>query len=636
MNKIVKEIQVHIDSQAFAEKPSDDEMSAMMSAISNRITQSISTVSPLELANLVGNLGQSVVLATMQGRRLKENMIQQQVLALDFDNSTDKKAKLEGASYQTYNSIKENEFIQKHAAFTYKTLSYTEGWERFRVFFILKEPLHSAKEVRNAYEYLLEKFPHADKKIKDCSRLFMGGRAAEEINYDNILPINLFQSSESTNKPALTSINQDYLQSMGTHLPTYKLIKQGLFKEVSERWKKYGDMNFPDTAAAIRYFRTLPMADLLQTPPNPFRNLFERDFRPSCSIWNPTDTTTWLYTQQNATGKNGNNRSYDIIRVIQKLLRQPYKKYHKDVPYDMAVQFLIEQTGIKIDVSEEIEIIRNQADLFKEVLLSDTLMYTDPDLYQIFSKYKYSVYIVAIIDIFKMNLNYDGEKIRCLTHMSVENLAIRLQCSKHKVSKLLNLMAFTGILAKLDEDQIPEELLEKIKKSQTHEYRDDNWLERKVPRKYHSNIYELTNGMEDVLLIKQKCAELISKGFTQKGFSKEWVERSFGKAEADRVFPQDKNRAISEVSNAITEDIHKVALEHIQTKGYVIVNELKAEIQQLWGSKGFVEYKYHQAIGEMLESYDIKKVRLTRDLKNQLGITDLSPKANPTILMKNI
>ena len=77
-------------------------------------------------------------------------------------------------------------------------------------------------------------------------------------------------------------------------------------------------------------------------------------------------------------------------------------------------------------------------------------------------------------------------------------------------------------------------------------------------------------------------------------------------------------------------------MEHIQAKGYVIVNELKAEIQQLWGSKGFVEYKYHQAIGEMLEAYDIKKVRLTRELKNQLGITDLSSKVNPTILMKNI
>ena len=635
-NKIVKEIQVHIDCQAFTEKPNDDEMSVIMQAIHNRITKSVSNVSPLELANLVGNLGQSVVLATMQGSRANGNMIQQQALALDFDNSTNKKAKLEGASYQTYDSIKENEFTQKYAAFMYKTLSHTEDWERFRVIFILETPLYSAEEVRNAYKYLLEKFPHADQKIKDCSRLFMGGRASEEINYNNELPINLFQSSGITNKHDSTLNNQDYLQSVGTHLPTYKLIKQGRFKEVSERWKKYGDMNFPDTAAAIKYFRTLPMAELLQTPPNPFRNLFERDFKPSCSIWNPKDTNTWLYTQQNATGKNGNNRSYDIIRVMQKLLRQPYKKYHKDLPYDMAVQFLIEHTGIKIDVSEEIEIIRNQADLFNEVLLSDTLMHTDPDLYQIFSKYKYSVYIVAIIDIFKMNLNYDGENIRCLTYMSLENLAIRLQCSKHKVSKLLNLMAFTGIIAKLDEDKIPEELLVKIKKSQTHEYRDDNWLERKVPRKYHNNIYELTNGMEDVLLIKGKCAELISKGFTQKAFSKEWVERSFGKAEADRVFPQDKNRAISEVSKAITEDIHKVALEHIQAKGYVIVNELKAEIQHLWGSKGFVEYKYQQAIGEMLESYDIKKVRLTRELKNQLGITDLSSKVNPTILMKNI
>ena len=175
-NKIVKEIQVHIDCQAFTEKPNDDEMSVIMQAIHNRITKSVSNVSPLELANLVGNLGQSVVLATMQGSRANGNMIQQQALALDFDNSTNKKAKLEGASYQTYDSIKENEFTQKYAAFMYKTLSHTDDWERFRVIFILETPLYSAEEVRNAYKYLLEKFPHADQKIKDCSRLFMGGR----------------------------------------------------------------------------------------------------------------------------------------------------------------------------------------------------------------------------------------------------------------------------------------------------------------------------------------------------------------------------------------------------------------------------------------------------------------------------
>lgn len=633
VNKIVEEIKVHIDNQAFAEKPSDDEMKPAMSAVSKRITRSVSTVSPLELANLVGNLGQTVVLATMQGRRLKENMIQQQALALDFDNSTDKKAKLEGESYQTYNNIKENEFIQEHAAFMYKTLSHTEDWERFRVFFILEKPLDSAEQVTNAYKYLLNKFPQADTKIKDCTRLFMGGRAAEEINYNNTLPINLFQRSEITDIDILNSNNHDRSKDIAT----YKLIKQGQFEEVSYRWKKYGDITLPDRAAAITYFQTIPMADLLQTPANPFRNLFEKDFNPSCSIWNPPDTNTWLYTQQNATGKNGKCLSYNIIQVIQELLRKPYGKIYSVIPYDMAVQFLIEHTGIKIDVSKEIEVTRHQADFIKRALLSDTLMYDDPVLYQIFRKYNYSVYVAAIIDIFKMNLHYDGKADRCLTYMSVQNLAIRLQCSQQKVSKLLNLMTFTRILTKLDDDQIPETLLEQLKRTQTQSCNNNGeWKDRKKARQYRSNVYVFTKQMEDMLLIREKCDALISKSFTQKGFSKEWVERSFGKAEADRVFPQDKNRAISEVSNAITEDIHKVALEHIQAKGYVIVNELKAEIQHLWGSKGFVEYKYQQAIGEMLESYDIKKVRLTRELKNQLGITDLSSKVNPTILMKNI
>ena len=629
MDEILKEIQLHIDNLGYSEKPSGNEIKS----ISNRITRSVSIVTPAELANMVGNLGQTVVLATMHGKRHKANIIQQQVLALDFDNApTGKKTKLEGESYQSYKNIKEHEFIQQYGSFMYKTFSHSDEWEKFRVVFVLDTPLYSAEQVESAYKFLMGKFPTADKTAKDCSRLFFGGIAAEEINYNNKLPVNLFQSSEIINVPT----NSDRSQGIATHIPTYKLIKQGCFEEVKERWKKYSNITLPDKVAAVTYFKTIPMADLLETPANPFRNLFEKDVKPSCSIWNPTDTHTWLYTQQNAIGKNGKKRSYNIIQVMQKLLRQPYGKYDNEVPYDMAVQFLIEHTGIKINVSKEIETIRNQVDFFKEALLSDTLIHTDPEVYQIFCKYKYSLYISAILDIIKMNLYDDGGTIRCLTHMSIENFSIRLQCSKHKVSKLLNLMAFTNILLKLNEEQIPEKLLTNIKRTQTHNYQNGTWKERKTARKYRSNVYELTNGMEDVLLIKGKCAELISKGFTQKGFSKEWVERSFGKAEADRVFPQDKDRAISEVSNAITEDIHKVALEHIQAKGYVIVNELKAEIQHLWGSKGFVEYKYQQAIGEMLESYDIKKVRLTRDLKNQLGITDLSPKANPTILMKNI
>ena len=136
------------------------------------------------------------------------------------------------------------------------------------------------------------------------------------------------------------------------------------------------------------------MAELLGISDNPFRDLFESDLNnPSCSIWKPDNSDTWLYTRFNSQGKNGKQKSSHIIQVIQKLLRP---KGGIDAPYDLAIQFLIEQTGIKIEVSPEIEELRMQADQFKEFLLSDTLQHTYPEIYQLFCRFKYVPYINAV------------------------------------------------------------------------------------------------------------------------------------------------------------------------------------------------------------------------------------------------
>lgn len=626
MEKILEKIQLHIDSKKYSTKPNE----YTMGKLSVRIVDQVADVTPSELANLVGNLGQSMVLATMSGTRLKINMIQQQVLALDFDNTIkDKykqKIKATGENYQSYSTIKQNDFIQKYASFMYKTFSYSNDWEKFRVVFILDTPLYSNEDVRVAYKYLREKFPSSDPKTVDSSRLFLGGKSAEEINFKNKLPTTLFSNTDFATKKNSRNVTKN------NYVPAYKLVKECEFEELSKRWKPYGGVNVPDLTAAIDYLIRIPMAELLETPGTSFRNIFEKDKNPSCSIWKPTDSEIWLYTQQNITTSNGTHPTYTIIQVMQKLLRNYYKKYNSDVPKDIALQFLIKYIGIKVEGTQEIQELRLQVDNFKKILLSDFLKSEYPSIYEIYGRY--STDIVAILDLVKEDLREDAGTLRCLTYKSVEHFAIELKCSKQKVSKLLNLMTFTGILKKLDKDQIPEQLLTNIQKNQTHKYTNGTYEIRKSPRKYHSNVYELTNVMENFSIIRDKCTALSAKGFTQKGFSKEWVERTFGKSEADRIFPQDKKRSISVVSNAITDDIHKVALTHIEADGYVVVNELKLEIQKLWGSKGFVDYKYSQAISELLEAYNIKKVRLTRELKDELGITGLPSKASPTILIK--
>ncbi|MDK6882095.1 hypothetical protein QP287_24825, partial [Escherichia coli] len=106
-----------------------------------------------QLAAAVGDHGQTMVLATMDGSRKKENMIQQQVAAIDFDNSETrlnakgevikdengkaKKFKTEGRNYSSVAEIYQDPWVQKNASFIYSTFSHRNDWHRFRVVFFL-------------------------------------------------------------------------------------------------------------------------------------------------------------------------------------------------------------------------------------------------------------------------------------------------------------------------------------------------------------------------------------------------------------------------------------------------------------------------------------------------------------------
>lgn len=635
-------IQLHIDSQPFTAKPQKEQAGKL----TNRITNAITAVTPEELAQLVGTEGRTMVLATMNGKRTKLNMMQQQALALDFDNKDDDTGlKTEGFFYQTIQETLEDEFIKQHAAFIYKTFSYTPEWEKFRVVFILDKPLTTNEQVEGAYRYLMERYPNADRATKDSSRLFYGGREAIAIQYSNTLAADSLPVAEAAQKapaarkpvqaravkPIQTAAQVMQEEPEDAEIPTYKLIRMGEREQVKARLSAmYGDITVPDDMAAITYIKSLPMMELLGIKRSPFRDLFEADEHPSASIWLPENSSAWQYTRQNKVGKNGNKQSFNTLQVIQKLLSTKGKEY----PYGLAIDYLIDVTGVNIEVSEELAEMRKQADRFKEILLSESFKSNYKELYEIFGKYKYTGDVNKIIDIFKMNIYDDNGTLRSLTRMSVENIALRLDCSDERARRLLNLLTLTGVTEKLDDTNIPEKLLATIKRTQTHYYLNGEWIERKTARAYRSNVFEMNNLIDSFPSINERCVALTEHSFTQRaGLSREYVQRTFGQDEADRVFPQDKGRTTSKKSDAITLDIHKIAMSSLTEKGYVIVNELKTATQRKWKSKGYTDYKYKQAVGEMIDSYGLKKISLTNELKMSFGITHLSPTARPTILM---
>lgn len=180
-----------IDNQKFDTKPTVSDTKK----INATIIQHPASVTPQELARLVGDEGRTMVLATMDGKRAKDNMVQQQVVAIDFDNTRmvktksgkSMKAQTTGKDYTSVAEIYQDPWIQANAAFMYTTFSHTETWHRFRVVFFLDKPLSNPKQVEMLYTWLMDKYPTADKSAKDASRLFFGGTESLEINFNNVL-----------------------------------------------------------------------------------------------------------------------------------------------------------------------------------------------------------------------------------------------------------------------------------------------------------------------------------------------------------------------------------------------------------------------------------------------------------------
>ena len=145
------------------------------------------------MAQLIGEKGHSFSPAVFSGGTKKENFLHQQLIGLDFDH---------GATFADVRDKADKYGIP--ILFAYKTFSWTETDERFRVIFALSEPLSDGFTVEAIIAMLMKIFKVADPCCKDCSRLFFGGKGClyvadepAELTYNDLLvAFNVFMEDE--------------------------------------------------------------------------------------------------------------------------------------------------------------------------------------------------------------------------------------------------------------------------------------------------------------------------------------------------------------------------------------------------------------------------------------------------------
>lgn len=160
----MKKYEVSLSKKRYNSKPIGDEIGKISN---NLYTYSISYT---KLAHEVGEHGCTFSPAIYDSKRRKENYIGQQLIGLDFDN---------GITFAEIKNIADH--YRLPILFAYKTFSYTEEHEKFRVVFALSDMIYDAFTVEAILAMFMKIFGECDKACKDSSRMFFGGKGLLEL-----------------------------------------------------------------------------------------------------------------------------------------------------------------------------------------------------------------------------------------------------------------------------------------------------------------------------------------------------------------------------------------------------------------------------------------------------------------------
>jgi hypothetical protein len=114
--------------------------------------------------------------AWLKGQRKSKNFQCMQVLAVDIDSGL------------TIEEVLAHPFFQKFGWFIYTTPSHRADAPRFRIVFLMEQPIETEQRMKLAYTGIIRMFA-GDRSCTDASRLFFGSENCEVHRVDRVLPI---------------------------------------------------------------------------------------------------------------------------------------------------------------------------------------------------------------------------------------------------------------------------------------------------------------------------------------------------------------------------------------------------------------------------------------------------------------
>ncbi len=610
-------MKIYLDSKEYLSKPIGKEVGV----ISTRIIANPIDIAIQDFAKELTLKGKTAIACQFTYPRISKvtPIIEQEIVMLDFDN------KDSDNTYSIQDMLKD-EFIQQHASFWYKTFNHTaDGDDRFRVVFQLSSPLKRNTDVEDVYHFLLNKYPNADKSCNTVNRLFFGSTTGyTEINFNNRLKI---RDLELVTFLMLHPVyGNKHIKSVKDlvfteETPNWELLKAHKYALIKEKIGNKYRRDYSSLANARKIMKlSINMVDFLELPnENSFRDILHMDDKPSASVFK-SDSGALLYHCHSQNHKF----TGDLIFLVSKLTHTTISE---------ATSLLLDITGSSIDFDSDISKIKRNIEMFSSLLLDDDTKQQHPDIYKFFGNNTPEV--VAILNVMVENAYEDFEtgEVRILNFLGLEKLSHEVSkilgrsTSKSTISRIVNQLTFVNVFNKLPQNEIPKAIDTVLNKTQKkHKY------------KMKTSVYDLTDFENNKFEhISDKSRLILHNGYTASAFSYEFILRMFGETDANKVFPQNKNKEISEQSVDLENIIVDYIFDRISRNKYVLEKDIKVYVSMYKGlNLQLSDYKWKQIRADVINKYGLYRGRLTNSLKEELGISTENPLSNPIVIYEKI
>ena len=623
-------IKCMLDNKQYTVKPIGKEIGS----ITNRLIKSSIEIDIKDLAESLTR-GQTFKPSFLNGKK-ETDWISQQLFALDFDENTTIEEEL--------NRCKELNILP---VFGYTSFSHTPEHHKFRLVFCTDEAITDYNIAKQLQLSLMSEFNNCDEKCKNLSRLYFGGKSLIYKNYDNRIncneilekypienPLKVSDTNAQENKPYNNKgINNISILLYGEKPPTdinndnynLKALKN---RDVEYLKKSIGNPRIilENNQAFFDYIKGYDLGKLLEIKyPTSFRCILHEDNNPSAGIFK-NEEGTYIYHCFSC------NVSYNIINLIEVLGN--FKSRPK------AYKFIREIFNLEI---METEWQKEQKEMLREnhkMLLNGELEKQCPEAFKNIKrniKYLDQLFLIAEDNVYSKKFTDSDDNV--VFYASTRFICKLLGINEHsaiEISKKNVLFQYHNLLNKIDETNIPEDML---KRSQAININSDNKAQK------HINYYSIPSYTTNMFqFIEEQGQKWKDNNYTMKGLSREMFYRAEGKEVADKLYPQykqvydHKEKKIVDRTTTIKSDtqsmaITKILLNILDNKSYAtekeVINELiiNSNIKQRE-----VERQLKKSLQEILLSYDLKRVRCNKEIKKKYNVID---NGYPFIIVKN-